>query len=118
MHVSCTRDLGPLTYSWNDIDIPVAVQRQRIDKYDGEGSEVVLSQPLSTRNSKLVRNTILFRISIYLQGKQYFEPTLKPGTLYFANLVTQSWIYLGISAPSACLKAIVRSGTDSMSPAV
>ena len=60
MRDPCKFFWGVMTYRWDNVDIAITVERDRIHEKDGQRSEVVLAEPFCARYGKFVWYTILF----------------------------------------------------------
>lgn len=49
-----------MTYCWDNVDIPITIERDGIDKQKRERSEIVLAKPLCAGQGKFVWDTVLF----------------------------------------------------------
>jgi hypothetical protein len=62
MRDPCKRnaEVGLMTYGWDDVDVSITIQRDRIDKEQRKGSEVVVPEPLRSGYGELLWYATLF----------------------------------------------------------
>lgn len=48
-----------MTYCWNNVDIPIAIQRNGVYKHKRQGSEVVLAKPFGAGHGEFRWHAVL-----------------------------------------------------------